>query len=108
MKEGDSVDLPWATIIYGKNELHIVEKEGIDDSPGISIHGASSTSRGLGKISWKQRKEGKDYTHSVEMILLQGKRRYDDPHNYTGELYIVINKGGEADSSMIDIALINH
>lgn len=106
---GDTLaDLPWATIILGNNELHIVEKQSVDDAPGISIHGGLGTSRGCGKISWKQQKAGQDYTHSVEIVLLQGKRRYDDPNNYTGELYIGINNGGEGDGNMKDALLIHH
>lgn len=102
---GTRINLDWGYIQYDANEVQIVST--IDDPPGLRLGTLvrAGMGRSLGKISFNLVRE--DGTQD-EVVLLQGKRRYDDPHDLTGELYIGINRGGSGDSDMIDVALVHH
>lgn len=102
---GTRITLDWGYIQYDLNEVQIVSTT--DDPPGIRLGKLKSAGpgRSLGKISFNiVREDGAQ----EEVVLLQGKRRYDDPNNQAGELYIGINRGGTGDADMIDVALIHH
>lgn len=102
---GTRINLDWGYIQYDKNEVQIVST--IDDPPGIRLGKLKSAGpgRSLGKLSFNVVRD--DGTQE-EVVLLQGKRRYDDPDNLTGELYVGINRGGQGDADMVDVALIHH
>lgn len=105
---GDVINLPWGRVILENNEVFIETDPSHDDPPGISLL-ANGPGRSLGKISFKTTKGGTlEPLRAVELVLIQGKRRYDDINDLTGELYVGINNGGDGDANMVDVALIHH
>lgn len=104
---GTRIVLDWGYIQYDANELENVST--VDDPSGLRIGKVSgeghNVGRSLGKISFSRvRLDGVQ----DEVVLIQGKRRNDNPNDLTGELYIGINAGGGGDKDMIDVALIHH
>ncbi len=107
---GDTVQLQHATILIQDNEIWLVQDPTWADPIGFSMVGSGPDQRSIGKLSFKTNKGGTlTPDQAVELVLIQGKRRLDDPNDETGELYVGINNGaGNADANMVDVLLIHH
>jgi hypothetical protein len=98
---GRVIDLDWAYLVVGKDELSIIQKDGVVDCPKIRF-ATRGIENSLGAFSWNlYRPTADDPWRMEEQILLQGK--IGDEQDYQGPMLRVdMTHGGEANDRDID------